>query len=277
MTSIGKKIRQLRKAKKLTQEQLAVALNVSGQAVSKWETEQTVPDISLLPVIARFFGVSMDELFGYRPDALSYTERFLRFMADNGALRFGSFLLRSGRLSPYDIFTDAYHSGSQIAKLGEFYAETIWEQNVEPGLLWATEEFETPMVIATSMALYRRFGTDFDYRLGEGVKGFGGQRVVLIKDTMTSGSSLDKALQAVRRRGGEVHDVIVAVDRQERGKEGTLSARQTLEQRHNVHIHAIASCEDIQRALERGVLAGREHLPALREYLSVYGGEDHGR
>lgn len=61
--SIGKKIAELRKAKGITQDELAEALNVSPQAVSKWENEQSCPDISLLPVIADFFGVTIDELF----------------------------------------------------------------------------------------------------------------------------------------------------------------------------------------------------------------------
>ena len=94
MEHIGKKIRSLRKNKKMTQEQLAEVLSVSAQSVSKWETCNSVPDIDLLPIIARYFGVTMDELFGYRLEALNYKERFIRFMADNGVLRFGEFKLK---------------------------------------------------------------------------------------------------------------------------------------------------------------------------------------
>ena len=86
---IGDKIRFLRKNKNITQAQLAEALAVSAQSVSKWEHHVSVPDIALLPVIARYFGITMDELFNYRLDALNYKERFIRFMADNGMLRFG--------------------------------------------------------------------------------------------------------------------------------------------------------------------------------------------
>ena len=100
MELIGTKIQTLRKNKNITQAQLAEVLAVSSQSVSKWENNLSVPDISLLPIIARFFGITMDDLFNYRLDALNYKERFIRFMADNGVLQFGEFRLQSGRLSP---------------------------------------------------------------------------------------------------------------------------------------------------------------------------------
>ena len=62
---IGNKIRLLRKNKNITQTQLADALSVSSQSISKWENHLSVPDIAVLPVIARYFGITMDELFGY--------------------------------------------------------------------------------------------------------------------------------------------------------------------------------------------------------------------
>ena len=103
---IGDKIRSLRKNKNITQTQLAEVLSVSAQSVSKWENHLSVPDISVLPVIARYFGITMDDLFSYRLDALTYKERFIRFMVDNGLLRFEDRPLSNGRVSPYYI-----HSG----------------------------------------------------------------------------------------------------------------------------------------------------------------------
>lgn len=66
--NIGNNIRKLRKRKGITQGQLADAVNVTAQAVSKWETCSGFPDISLLPVIAEYFGVSLDTLFGLKAD-----------------------------------------------------------------------------------------------------------------------------------------------------------------------------------------------------------------
>ena len=91
---------------------MAEVLSVSSQSVSKWENHLSVPDISLLPIIARYFGITMDELFNYRLDALNYRERFIRFMADNGVLQFGEFQLQRGRISPYFINTGNYKSAN---------------------------------------------------------------------------------------------------------------------------------------------------------------------
>lgn len=77
--NIGNNIKELRKARGLTQEQLANAIGISFQAVSKWETNIAYPDITLAPVLANFFGVSMDELFGF---SLAEKEKEIREIVD---------------------------------------------------------------------------------------------------------------------------------------------------------------------------------------------------
>lgn len=279
MEHIGTKIQMLRRNKGLTQTQLAEVLSVSAQSVSKWENNISFPDISLLPIIARYFGITMDELFNYRLDALNYRERFILFMADNGVLQFGRFELQSGRISPYFINTGNYKSASQISKLGEFYAECMRENNVEANLLAGNTHRETPIMIATSMVLFNKYGVDIHYNIDNtvGKAPDGSSRIALIKDTLTSGSTLKSNLQNLHAQaGGRVSDIIISVDRMEKGNHLSLSARQEIEKNFDVKIHAIVTLRDIIRALEKGIICGAEHLEAMKQYQKEYGGDYHG-
>lgn len=87
MVSIGENIKRLRKLKGITQEELSDVLHISYQAISKWENGLAQPDISILPTVANYFGVTIDELFGFQLDSLNNKERFIQFMANNGMLK----------------------------------------------------------------------------------------------------------------------------------------------------------------------------------------------
>jgi len=76
--SIGEKIKYLRKQKDITQEELSEVLHISYQAISKWENGMAQPDITIIPVIANYFGVTIDELFGYKLNAMTNKERFIQ-------------------------------------------------------------------------------------------------------------------------------------------------------------------------------------------------------
>jgi len=275
MMNIGTRIQTLRRNKNITQAQLAEVLSVSSQSVSKWENNISLPDISLLPVIARYFGITMDELFDYRLNALNYRERFIRFMADNGVLRFGEFRLQSGRISPYHINTGNYRSAGQIAKLGEFYAECMRENNVECSLLAGNTRCDIPIVMATGMAMFTKYGCDIHYNIDQdvGKPPESGDRITLIKDTLTSGNTLKANLTALRINAQPlVSDVIVSVDRMERGDNSPLSARHEIEQKYGVNIHAIVTLDDIIRTVSSGIIGGMEYLDAIIRYREKYGG-----
>lgn len=128
MNKIGDNIRLLRRARGATQEELAEAVHVSFQAVSKWENGGA-PDIEMLPALASFFGVSIDELMGFKLNALTNKERFVKFMADTGALKRGSFNLH-GYQSEYYVDSERFTTNAQYARLGEYFADSIRESGV---------------------------------------------------------------------------------------------------------------------------------------------------
>lgn len=272
---IGDKIRSLRKRKNITQAQLADALSVSSQSVSKWENHLSVPDISVLPVIARYFGITMDELFNYRLDALNYKERFICFMVNNGMLQFGEFTLKSGRVSPYLIHSGYNLTGSQISKLGEFYAECIREHNIDSNCLVGIDNREIPLVIATSMTLFNKYGIDTSHCVDYNIENeaISNQNITLITDAFTSGKTLRLALDNIKVKTGKYPtDIVVCVDRMEKDAHSSFTAKHEIEKQYNVKIHPIVNLNDIIKAVDDCVISASEYFEKLKEYRENYRG-----
>lgn len=272
--NIGKRIKALRKNKNITQDELAEVLNISPQSVSKWETGNSIPDVELLPIIARYFGITMDELFNYKIDSLNYKERFILFMLDNGVLKFGKFKLHSGRISPYIINSSNYKTSSQITKLGQFYAECIRENNLIVDTLVGDSNEDTPGIIATSMYLYQKYGIDANYSIINSIGKLPDKNgdLILIKDTLTSGNTIINALKMIKdKASNNIKNIIVAVDRMERTNNGYLTAKEQIEKDYKVKVYPIITLDDIINSIENGVVPAFDYLEALKEYKKEYG------
>ena len=215
---------------------------------------------------------------------LTYKQRFIRFMVENEVLLFGDFTLKSGRKAPYFINAGKYRTGSQIAALGEYYAECFLEHKVEAKTLVGPAYKGIPLAVATSIALAKNHGVDvgfcFDRKEvkdhGEGGMFVGaqlaaGDRVCLIEDVMTSGKALREILPKIKGEADvRVEAMIISVDRQEKGT-GEKSAVQEAFDEYGIRVYSIVTMQDIIDAIEQGVIDGKEHLGAMRVHLAQYG------
>src|SRR5215831_15478584 len=214
------------------------------------------------------------------------TDAFVRFLLDSGALRFGSFTAKSGRQTPYFLDAGRFNRGSLVGTLGEFYAERLLGAlGGEFDVLFGPAYKGIPLAVATAMALARR-GKDVGFCFnrkeakdhGEGGVLVGhrlaaGDRVVIIEDVTTAGTSIRETVPLLRS-AAQVNLValIVSVDRQERGQ-GSASAFRELADEFGFRTLSIASIEEIVAHL-RG-RAGSPITPeieaAVREYRQKYG------
>lgn len=216
---------------------------------------------------------------------MNYKEQFIRFLAECGVLKFGTFKLKSERIAPYFLNAGEYKTGAQIKRLGEFYADCIVNSGVQADVLFGPAYKGIPLAISASVALYEKYGKNvgfcFDRKEvkdhGEGGMFVGtqpkdGEKVVIIEDVMTSGKALKEVLPKLRGAAKvDVAGMIITVDRMEKALDSDRSAVQQAYAEEGVKVYSIVTIQDIIAALEAGIIDGREHVPAIRAYLEEYG------
>lgn len=216
---------------------------------------------------------------------MTYKEEFIRFMSDSGVLTFGDFTLKSGRKAPYFINTGNYKTGAHLARLGGFYADCIKEHDLEADILFGPAYKGIPLSVSAAVALFNKYGIDLGYCFdrkeakdhGEGGLFVGqqpqdGSRVIIIEDVMTSGKALREVLPKLQAAGDvKVAAMIITVDRMEKALESELSAVQQAYKDFGITVHSIVTINDIIKAIEDGVIEGKDHLEAMRSYRAQYG------
>ena len=217
--------------------------------------------------------------------AYTYKEEFIRFMVSNGVLRFGQFTLKSGRLAPYFINTGNYKTGKQLAKLGEYYAACIKDNGLEADTLVGPAYKGIPLSVATAIASYTKYGTEFNYCFdrkevkdhGEGGLFVGKQledneKVIIIEDVMTSGKALKEILPKLEAAANvNVVGMIISVDRREKALDSDLSAVSAAKKDFGIDVYSVVTMDDIISAIENGVIEGKDHLEAMYAYRETYG------
>ena len=215
----------------------------------------------------------------------TYKEEFIRFMVENGVLKFGEFTLKSGRIAPYFINTGNYKTGKQLAKLGEYYAACIVNNHLEAETLVGPAYKGIPLSVATAIALYQNHGKELHYCFdrkeakdhGEGGVFVGkqlqdGEKVIIIEDVMTSGKALREILPKLEAAAKvEVVGMIISVDRREKALNSELSAVAEAKREFGIDVYSVVTMDDIIEAIEKGVVDGKEHLEAMYAYRNTYG------
>ena len=209
-----------------------------------------------------------------------YQRSFLDFALDKGVLRFGEFTLKSGRISPYFFNAGLFNTGSSLARLGRYYAQTIVDSQIEFDLLYGPAYKGIPLAAVTAAALYDHHRRDVAYAFnrkeikdhGEGGIIVGHPlegRVLVIDDVISAGVSVRESVDIIHAQGAELAGVVIALDRQEKGQ-GDQSAIQEVEESLGVPVAAIARLENLVSYLQqRG--DSPQHLRSITAYRERYG------
>jgi orotate phosphoribosyltransferase len=203
-----------------------------------------------------------------------FRQEFLTFALARNVLRFGEFVTKAGRKSPYFFNAGLFDDGTSLSMLGRFYAEAWLASGVAGDQLFGPAYKGITLVAATAIALSEK-GRNLPYSFnrkeakdhGEGGVVVGAPlrgRVLIVDDVITAGTSVRESVELIRMQGAEPAGVLIALDRMERGMGGT-SAVQEVRDTFGVPVVAIATLDDVMR-----FIAGRPDLEAWQPAVSAY-------
>jgi orotate phosphoribosyltransferase len=219
-----------------------------------------------------------------------YKKEFIEFMVQSNVITFGDFVTKSGRKTPFFINTGNFKTGAQMNRLGEFYAKAI-KQYFEEGfeVLFGPAYKGIPLSVAAVIALNNLYNIDVAYcsnrkeMKDHGDKGIlmggkpkDGDRIVIIEDVTTAGTSIHETMPILKAQGAvDVLGLIISVDRMERGA-GEKSAFQELQQQYGLKTHAIVTMQEVVEHLHNKEVNGKvliddEMKKKIEEYYKIYG------
>ncbi|AHI98138.1 orotate phosphoribosyltransferase [Vibrio parahaemolyticus] len=210
----------------------------------------------------------------------AYQREFIEFALEKEVLKFGEFTLKSGRKSPYFFNAGLFNTGRDLARLGRFYAAALADSGIEFDVLFGPAYKGIPIATTTAVALADHHDIDTPYCFnrkeakdhGEGGNLVGSAlegRIMLVDDVITAGTAIRESMEIIKANGADLAGVLVAIDRQEKGK-GELSAIQEVERDFGCAVISIVSLGDLITYLEEKGNA-TEHLEAVKAYRAEYG------
>ncbi len=219
-----------------------------------------------------------------------YKKEFIEFMVDSNVLRFGEFTLKSGRKSPFFMNAGAYITGSQLRRLGAYYAQAIHDNyGTDFDVLFGPAYKGIPLAVATTMAFSELYGRDIRYCSNrKEIKDHGdvgillgsdlndGDRVVIIEDVTTSGKSIEETFPILKEQANvDVVGLMVSLNRQERGRT-QKNALAEIREVYGIETGAIVTIEEVvehlyNRKYNGRVLIDDKMKEAIDTYYAQYG------
>lgn len=219
-----------------------------------------------------------------------YKEEFIEFMVDCDVLKFGDFVTKSGRKTPFFVNTGFYRTGTQLRRLGGYYARAIHDNfGLDFDVLFGPAYKGIPLSVAASIAISEQYDKDVRYCSNRkeikdhGDKGIllgsplsAGDKVILIEDVTTAGTSIGETLPIIRAQGDvQVCGLVVSVDRMERGK-GDKSALKEISETCGFPTAAIVTMAEVVEHLHNRPYKGKIYIDdtlkaAIDAYYAQYG------
>jgi orotate phosphoribosyltransferase len=210
----------------------------------------------------------------------NYQKDFINFAIEIGVLKFGEFTLKSGRLSPYFFNSGLFNTGVSLSKLGSFYAKTIVESKIDFDMIYGPAYKGIPLASAMAIALANDFNKDLPYAFnrkevkdhGEGGIIVGSPlqgKVLIVDDVISAGTSVRESIDIIKAQGAEPAGVVIALDRQERGK-GETTAIQEVEKQFGIPVASIVRLGNLINYIEQQQDM-QEYVAAIKAYREKYG------
>ena len=215
-----------------------------------------------------------------------YKEEFIEFMVESNVLKFGDFTLKSGRKSPFFMNAGAYVTGSQLRRLGQYYAKAINDHYGDDfDVLFGPAYKGIPLSVATTIAFSELYGKEIRYcsnrkeikdhgdtgiLLGSKIKD--GDRIVIIEDVTTSGKSIEETFPIIQAQGKvEILGLMVSLNRMERGKGDKMTALDEIRETYGFKTGAIVTMEDVVEKLYNKECQGKIIIDdAMKASIDAY-------
>ena len=214
-----------------------------------------------------------------------YKEEFIEFMVDSNVLKFGDFTLKSGRKSPFFMNAGLYVTGSQLMKLGEYYAQAIHNTYGDDfDVVFGPAYKGIPISVTTAIAYHNLYGKEIRYTSNRkeakdhgdagmllGSPLYDGDRVVVVEDVTTSGKSMEETIPIIKAEADiKIVGLMVSLNRCERGK-GDKGALDEIKDLYGFDTAAIVSMDEIVDYLVEREVIDSELKQRIDEYYEMYG------